>query len=439
MVKNILIILFGISFAFQRGIKGLPIKVSLPDIILAAVLGFGAFQYIFKKEKLKLMLPPLYIIVFMLAVMISGTAAAFASPAFSIVKEQLQLIEAMFFCWIACSFLLKASEKNVNRFMYALVIGCGIGSLAVLGQIFVVGNRFYAGALCENKNAYSMFAMSAAPVALALFAYEKKLVHTVALGALLFFLFATILSGGALAGGIAGTVLAMFLVKDRKKAVMGFIPIVLGIVFLFAFDHARNILINSVSPALSENYLIKNRNDEYTAKKEAYLSTSLHWFRNKTAVRYRRWRYSLKSMRASVKSFIIGSGPGRMNESLKPYKAEDGPPPIPIDETMMFNIGINEPDTFSAYFVQLVETGILGFLSFLACLVIPLWSVLARRKEYSPVKIAASGSLFSLLIINIFHSHMVTGMALLGTVMIYSAVFCPADDENYSGKGESTV
>ena len=102
----------------------------------------------------------------------------------------------------------------------------------------------------------------------------------------------------------------------------------------------------------------------------------------------------------------MGSGPGPLNAALKRNSADDGKPAIDTDETMMFNLGVDEPGTYSAYAVQLAETGIAGLLCLLACLAVPLVLVFRGGTALrARANVAAAGSLLSLVIIDVFHSN----------------------------------
>ena len=123
-----------------------------------------------------------------------------------------------------------------------------------------------------------------------------------------------------------------------------------------------------------------------------------------------------------MRSFVIGSGPGTFNEALTPYYTEEGSPSIDTDEMMMFNIGVNEPDTFSCYAVWLVENGILGVIVLIVSLTVPAVIGFRKKGQAKALNIASSASLLGLAVINIFHSHMITGVYILAVCITCIAV-----------------
>lgn len=311
--------------------------------------------------------------------------------------------------------------------MRVLIITAGAEAAVSLVLQSVQGNLFYTGFLTRNRNTYSMLVMTCAPVIGWYAAAESRKRYACIYSTILILVFSAVLSAGALAGGLAG-VGALLICRKRTGKLLLFacIPALIGTGIVCIRPEGGRALRASIIPNLRENFLVKQRGPEYTQRKDALIGTAPQWFADHTAVRYRRWRYGFKHAGESLRKLLVGSGPSSFNEALKPYSAAEGSPNIDTDEISMFNIGVNEPDTFSAYTVWLAGYGIIGLAALAALLLVPAIRGLANGQGPSA---AAGAALLALAVCDLFHAHTITGMYSMAAALIY----CAAADFSHTG------
>jgi len=421
-IKKILIILFAFSFVLHRSMPLGPVNAGLADCVIGIVFAVACVTFVLKRGSAAFSLPPVYITACICATFLSGAVASLAGGGKAVLKEEIQIIEVLCIGWLAVSFLLEKNRVYALLLMRVLIMAAGFEAVAVGLRQLISDDMFHTGFFTRNRNTYSMLVMVCAPAAAYYAVHDTLRLLRIGYSLILFCMFSTVLSAGALVGGVIGIGAVWALGPERRRyTVCVLIPVVLGIALLSLRTDMRSILAASVSGGIEENYLIKNRDSVYLESKEKYIRTSPQWFAQDTAFRYRRWKYAADHARSSVKRLLIGSGPSSFNSALKPYSAEEGVPNIDTDEVMMFNIGISEPDTFSAYAVWQVEYGLAGFAVLLVLLAVPAAKGMRKKSRIQSPGPAAGAALLCLMICNVFHSHMITGMYILAVALIYCA------------------
>ena len=440
-MKYMLIILLAVSFAVQRSMVIFKVNAGMSDIVIGILFGILCITYVLKRNEALFSFPPVYVTACICAVVLSGAIVSFSGGGKGAIKEEIQTLEILGIGWIVISFLLGKEKSRVHLMMRMLIIAVGIEVLTVCAYQLVTDNLFSASLLTRNRNTYSMLAMVCAPLISFYAVYEKRKLLKYGCSVILFLGFSTVLSGGALAAGIIGVGILFVFEPARKKAVLfALLPMVLGILLLCVRSEMRDPLKASVSRGIQENFLILDRDAEYIDMKDNFIQMAPQWFSKDTAVRYRRWGYAVKHSGSSVRRLLVGSGPSSFNESLNPYSTDDGTPNIDTNETMMFNIGVSEPDTFSAYTVWLVENGLIGLAALLACLCVPAMIGLRKKGGAGNPSSACGAALLAVVVCNVFHSHMITGMYILAVALIYIAVTDFAEGKGVSpGKEEEAA
>ncbi len=426
-MRQAALLVLAVFVCIQRGIGFLPVKAGPADLLLGLIIMALGVDLIRSRGKNRPALPPWYISLLLLTVMISSLISAFADPSKAIIKEGLQTIEVLVFGWMAAVALFKTAS-GPRLFQRTIIITCGIEALIVLVNIFTAANRFYPGLISVNRNTFTLLLILCAPMALIMAAEEDSRLWRGISMAFLFLAGVTVIAGGALVAGIIGLGAGLCFTPQKKRALLGLIPFVLGLTILLAIPDTLNLTHKAVCPNARENHLIRERTTEYDAEKEAYFEAHPQWFKSSTAMRYRRWAFARRHAAHSARNLMAGAGPGAFNSALKPFGAAESRPNINTDVYMMYNIGVNEPDTYSAYSVQLVETGLIGLIGLAVFLITPLIIFWRKRTTAAAPQRGAAASLAGLLILNIFFSHMITGTYLLVVMLIYMAVNNPQSE-----------
>ncbi len=435
MMYFILILAASFSSLFQRGFPGLPFRAGPGDLLIFLLCGICGIQLLKKKEKLSL--PPVSILVFAGAVLISGGGAVlFGNPGFSLIKEEIQFTGILVFGWIGAEFLLKKDRKFPVLFIRTVSILLCLESLVVFIHLLFGGNRFSPGFLTLNRNTYSMVLMFALPLLCRTAVdIQGKTLRSAAL-ILLAAAGSTVLSLGACIAGFSGILFTLLCSCDRKKILIPAACFFAGFLLAAVSPERRALLASSVSPYIEENYLTVNRDDEYQKQKKMYTDGFPEWFSGRKAMRYRRWKFTAEAVSSGTCHILVGYGPGSYSDTLRSAANAAGRPAIDTDVIPMYNIGVNEPDTYSGFAVILLETGLMGIAAFFLYLGVPVYQ--AFRIRGGTLSAAAGGALFSLILMNVFHSHMNSGMFFFVTVVmcILHLEYTAADNEERSSGNE---
>ena len=94
-IKQVLIILLTASFAFQRSVSAASVRAGLSDILIGILFGYVCISFIFTGKKSLFPLPPVYVLLSICAVVLSGAVASYSGGGMGILKEEIQTIEIL--------------------------------------------------------------------------------------------------------------------------------------------------------------------------------------------------------------------------------------------------------------------------------------------------------------------------------------------------------
>jgi len=416
------LVLLAAACLVQVSIPVLGVRIGAADLLIGGAFLVWLLQVVRGRRggAVRDDMPPPYVTACIAAVAVSGAAASlFARGGRGVLKEEIQAIEVLGLGWIAAGMILGGGKERAILFFRAAALLLGVEAAAVLLRTFTGEDLFAGGVLTRNRNTYALAAAVVSPPAVFLAVRAPRTLEKLVWAGVLCLTWSAVTAAGAVPAVAVGIGVLLPGMRKREVLLWGVIPCLLGLGAACARPDTRGALAASVAFAPGDNRLVKNRDVAYAKKREAYLGRNERWFSAGTAVRYRRWRYAAAHLVSSPRRALVGSGPSTFNEALKPFFLRDGKPNIDTDEVMMFNLGVNEPDTFSAYEVWAVENGLLG-LAALACFF--AFPLAAGLRKGSGVSRAAAGALAAAAAGNVFFSHMITGTYLLVVCLVRLAV-----------------
>ncbi|MFH1709013.1 MAG: hypothetical protein ABIF71_14000 [Planctomycetota bacterium] len=436
-MRMFVLVALTLALAAQQGLPGLPFKAGPADLVLALAVAAGGIAVLRRRGRGVWSWPPVCVSAFAAVILTAGITARLADPSVSMLKEGLQAMEICLAGWLAWAWLIGGEVRHARTAAAVLVAVTAIEAIAVLGGLFLAGDRFHGGFLTADRNGFAMPAMTGLPLAAALAAMARRPVVRAAACAAIVLLVCATTAAGALVGGVAGVIVVALIHPDRRRLLAPGAALLAGLILTAALPVTRQMAASSIAVHPRDNRLLRELSDADEARLTAFHETYRQWFDDGTALRYRRWGYALHHAAASPRSLIIGSGPGSFNTALKPWAAADGKPPVNTNETMLFNLAADEPGSFGAWWVMLVETGLAGVLALAGLLGAPLAAAVRAARRGSALHAGAAGSLIALLIVCIFHSPFVTGMNLAVMLVIYLAVM-PAEAAPAGGEVSGT-